>query len=144
MGVILDSTILIAAEKQQLNLPSFFAAHAHEPMFIAAITASELLHGVERATPPRREKRARFVENLLSSIEAIDFDVPVARCHAAIWAALETAGSPIGAHDIQIAATAVHHGHKVATLNTKDFKRVAGLRLLAMAPFIMPAPKAFG
>lgn len=142
MGVILDSTVLIAAERQLLNLPAFFAAHAHEPMFIAAITVSELLHGVERATPARREKRARFVESLLASIEAIDFDLPVARRHARIWATLEAAGSPIGAHEIQIAATAVHHGHKVATLNTKDFKRVAGLHLLATAPFVMQAPKS--
>jgi predicted nucleic acid-binding protein len=118
-------------------MPAFFAAHAHEPVFIAAITASELLHGVERASPALKIRRSQLVEGVLSSIEAIEFDVAVARRHASIWAVLEAAGKMIGAHDLQIAATALHFGHDVATLNTKEFARVAGLRLVDTTPFIV-------
>jgi tRNA(fMet)-specific endonuclease VapC len=58
MGLIADTTILIAAEKGRFDLPAFFEAMDGEPVRIAAITASELLHGVERAdTPARRAKR---------------------------------------------------------------------------------------
>lgn len=51
---------------------------------------------------------------MLTSIEVIDFDLAVARRHAAVWARLEAAGNMIGAHDLQIAATALHDGHDVA------------------------------
>lgn len=63
MGLILDSSILIAAERGKFTLPSLFEAHETEAFFLAAITVSELLHGVKRAdTPERRSKRSRFVE----------------------------------------------------------------------------------
>lgn len=48
MGVILDSSILIAAERKRFDLVGFFSAHANETIFITAITASELLYGCER------------------------------------------------------------------------------------------------
>lgn len=138
MGLILDSTVLIAAEKQRFNLPALFMAHEREPVFIAAITAFELLHGVARASPAQKHRRSQLVEGVLTSIEAIDFDLPVARRHAVIWANLEAAGNMIGAHDLQIAATAVHYGHSVATLNTREFGRVADLHLVDTAPYLQP------
>jgi tRNA(fMet)-specific endonuclease VapC len=51
----------------------------------------------------------------------------VARTHAEIWAALESDGNLIGAHDLWIAATALSQGMTVATANTRDLKRVPGL-----------------
>ena len=137
MGLILDSTILIAAEKERINLPALFAAHEQEAVFIAAITASEILHGVERASPAQKPRRSLYAEGVLAAIEIIDFDLAVARRHAAVWARLEAAGNMIGAHDLQIAATALHHGHDVATLNFKDFKRIAGLRLIETTAFLL-------
>jgi tRNA(fMet)-specific endonuclease VapC len=136
MGLILDTSILIAAEKQQFDLRRLFAARADEPFFIAAITAAELLHGVERAQPPARKKaRSRYVEAILSEIEAIDFDLAVARRHAALWAAQEKAGKVIGSHDLLIAATALHCGYAVATCNLAEFRQVAGLRVINPAPY---------
>lgn len=131
MGLILDTSVLIAAEKQRLDLPAFFSAHAAEPFFIAAITASELLHGVERArSPDQKRTRARFVEAVLEEFEAIEFDLPVARRHAEVWASLETAGRMIGPHDALIAATALQHGHGLVTLNLTEFRQVHSLRVI--------------
>jgi len=139
MGVILDSSVLIAAEKQRLNLTALFAAHKNETFCIAAITAAELLHGVERAKPAaRKQTRSRFVEWVLAHVETIDFDLALARQHAIIWAALEAAGMVIGPYDLLIAATAVHYGHPVATLNFSEFRHVPGLRLIDTAPFVCP------
>jgi tRNA(fMet)-specific endonuclease VapC len=136
MGLILDTSVLVAAEKQQFDLRRLFEARADEPFFIAAITAAELLHGVERAWPPARKKaRSHYVESVLSEIEAIDFDLSVARRHAVLWAALEKAGKVIGAYDLLIAAPALHYGYAVATLNLTEFKQVAGLRVIDPAPY---------
>jgi tRNA(fMet)-specific endonuclease VapC len=141
MGVILDTSVLIAAEKQRLDLTALFAAHEEETFFIAAITAAELLHGVERAKPvARKQTRSRFVEWILDQVETIDFDLAVARQHAGIWAGLEAAGTVIGPLDLLIAATAIHYGHPLATLNMSEFRHVPGVLLLDVAPFACPDP----
>jgi predicted nucleic acid-binding protein len=108
---------------------------------IAAITASELLHGVERArTPAARTTRGRFVEALLEAIPVLPFGPAEARAHAAAWAALAGKGTVIGAHDLLVAATALAAGYRVATLNRREFSRVAGLQLAPMEPYLRGGP----
>jgi RNA polymerase sigma factor (sigma-70 family) len=46
------------------------------------------------------------------------------------------AGTPIGPHDLQIAATALVTGSAVATLNEGEFRRVPALVLAPLAPFL--------
>ena len=83
MGVILDSSVLIAAERKRFDFVGFLSAHASEIIFITAITASELLHGCERANDPAiRERRARFVDGLLQDYAALPFTLTEARIHA--------------------------------------------------------------
>ena len=136
MGLILDTSVLIAAERARLDLPRLFAAHAEEPFALAAITASELLHGVERAeSGPRRRERSAFVEAMLAELDVIDFDLLVARRHADLWAELERLGRRIGPHDLQIAATALQLDYGLVTLNPAEFRQVPGLRLEDAAAF---------
>ena len=131
MGLILDTSVLIAAEKQRIDLTAFFLAHASEGFYLAAITASELLHGVSRAEPSARKRaRAEFVEDILARVETIEFDLPVARRHDDLWAALEKRGQLIGPHDLLIAATALYYDHGLATLNAEEFTRVPRLRVI--------------
>jgi len=137
MGLILDTSVLIAAEKGRLDIQQLFAAHEGEPFYIAAITAAELLHGVARAQPSaRRRQRSLYVEGVLSQLEPIEFDLSVARRHAEAWAALGKKGGMIGPYDLLIAATALHHGHSVVTLNLGEFRRVPGLRVVDPTQFV--------
>lgn len=137
MGLILDTSILIAAERGAFALPAFFAARKEDMFYLASITASELLYGVEVAnTPRRREVRRSFVEAVLAAIPLIDFDAAIARTHARIWAELDRSGTRIGAYDQLIAATAVACDHSLATLNRGEFERVRGLQLADVSPFI--------
>ena len=100
---------------------------------MSAITASELLVGVERAnTAQRRARRGAFVENLLAVIPVLEFSMPVVRTHARIIAALPKSVTA-GAHDALIAATAVHHGYALLTRNVADFKIFAGLTVEAFS-----------
>lgn len=136
MGLILDTSVLIAAEKGAFALGNFFSAHEEEPFFIAAVTAAELLHGVERAdSAARRKKRSAFVEAVLEDFETIEYDLSVARRHAVLWAALEKKGRRIGPYDLQIAATALQRGFALVTLNRAEFSQVPGLKLIATEPF---------
>jgi tRNA(fMet)-specific endonuclease VapC len=97
MGIILDSSLLIAAERERFDLPAFHTAHGEETFQIAAITASELLHGVERAADAKtRGRRLRFVESVLSDYAVAPFGLREAREHNRIWAVLEGHGDLIG------------------------------------------------
>ena len=136
MGVILDSSVLIAAERGRFDLVGLLHSHAAEVFQIAAITAAELLHGCERANDSAvRARRVRFVEGVIRDFGVVPFALPEAREHARLWAELETQGQVIGPRDMEIAATALALGFSVATQNLGEFKRVRGLRLLEVAPF---------
>lgn len=128
MGILIDSSVLIGIERGTLSDSPLDRAVGADELAIAAITASELLVGVHRAeSSTRRRRRSRFVEGALERVRILPFDEEVARTHAALWADLQRAGDLIGAHDLQIAATAVTHDLRVATLNVRDFGRIDGL-----------------
>ncbi len=58
----------------------------------------------------------------------------VARLSAA-FADLVREGTVIGPHDLLIGATALAQGYLLATLNRKEFSRVAGLGFVALDRF---------
>lgn len=137
MGLILDTSILVAAERRSLSLGVLLDTVAAEPVGIAALTASELLRGCHRAADAgTRARRFAFVEALLDQIPVYEFGLGEARRHAELWAALAREGSLIGAHDMLIGATALARGCALVTLNECNFRRVPGLRLLAAEPFL--------
>ncbi len=137
VSVLLDTAVLIAAERGTFDMVGYLAALGDVPVAVAAITASELLHGVERARDASmRQRRSEFVEGVLTNVPVIPFGLAEARAHARIWAELAGAGVLIGAHDLQIAATALVAVSEVATLNVTEFGRVPGLPLAELAPFV--------
>lgn len=101
-----------------------------EEIATAMITASQLLHGVHRATPAHRLRREAFVEAVIAAIPALPFDLLAARAHARIWASLAAAGTDIGAHDRIVAATAISTGWQVATANVRHFDPIRGLSVV--------------
>ena len=131
MGLILDTSILIAAERGQFDMPAFLEKQADVNLVISAITASELLHGCERAKDLSiRQKRTQYVEGILARIPIIEFGLNEARHHARLWAYLQNKGFVIGAHDLLIAATAVSLKLGLATRNQKEFERIPDLKLV--------------
>ena len=131
MGVILDTSVLIGAERGRVRLEELLKGLGDEPVGIAAVTASELLHGCHRAADAGvRARRAAFVEAILALVPVYPFGLPEARRHAELWAELVRQGTPVGAHDLMIGATAVARGDRVATLNRTDFSRIPGVRLV--------------
>jgi predicted nucleic acid-binding protein len=133
MGTLIDSSVLIAAERRSLDLDAAMAAHAEDPVGIAAITACELLHGVHRAsTPALRRRRETFVERLLAVLPVFPFDLVTARIHASLWASLATKGASVSAHDLLIAATAIAAGYRVATRDRRSFGRIPGLEVILL------------
>ncbi|HZJ38108.1 MAG TPA: type II toxin-antitoxin system VapC family toxin [Chthoniobacterales bacterium] len=128
MGILIDSSVLIAWERDRVDLESQLARCADEDFAISAITASELLHGVHRASnPAQRHRREPFVEGLLARLPVISFDAVAARVHARLSAELAANGTAVGPHDLIIAATALTKGYKVTTRDERSFPRIPGL-----------------
>ena len=128
MGTLIDTSVFIAVERGQLDPARLAGEDDDEPIAMAAMTASELLHGVHRVKGAVARARAeRFVEHLLASVAVIPFDLDVARTHARLDAELAAAGKAVGDADLQIAATAVWLDYRVATRDLRSFPRIQGL-----------------
>lgn len=130
MGIILDSTEIIALERNRGAIDELIAGREDDPFGISVVTVAELLHGVERAdTETRRLRRQAFVEKVIELFPIFPFDTSVARIYARIWASLVRKGQTVGAHDLIIAATAISLDYTVVTANRRDFEKIEGLRL---------------
>jgi predicted nucleic acid-binding protein len=128
VGTLIDTSVLIAIQRGQLDPQLLQPADDDEPIAISAITASELLHGVHRLTGAVARTRAeRFIERLLDAIPVIPFDLDVARVQARLDAELSSQGAAVGDADLMIAATAVWLDYRVATRDLRSFPKIKGL-----------------
>ncbi len=71
MGLILDSTAAVAAEREGKNARQLLESVALETgddgIAVSVLTVLELTHGITRAdTPKRRDRRQRFLDELLT------------------------------------------------------------------------------
>lgn len=99
-----------------------------EEQFTSAVVIAELYKGAYRS------ERATFhVGNIerrvLPAVTVLPFDVAVACVYGRIEAQLRRGGAPLADADLQIAATAIHHGLDLVTGNLRHFSRIPGLTL---------------
>jgi len=130
VGVLIDASVLIDCERRGGDVGGLVAGREDEECFLSVVTASELLHGVHRATDAdTRTRRAAFVEGLLGACPVLPIDLATARAHARLWAALAATGTLIPAHDLWLAASCIAHGLALLTRDTRHFQRVPGLHI---------------
>jgi len=130
MGIIVDTSVLIATERQDIDFSHW---QEYEIAYISSITITELLTGVHRAANARiKIRRSAFVEHIINAIDFIPFGLEEARIYAQILDDLYKQSITIGVHDMQIAATAIANGHPVLTRNAKDFKRIQGVKVFTI------------
>lgn len=128
MATLIDTSVLIAIERGQIDPRLLAGEDDEEEVAIAAITASELLHGVHRLRGAVARTRAeRFVEALLAAIPVVPFDLEIARVHARLDAELSARGAAVADADLMIAATAVWLDYRVVTRDLRSFPRIKGL-----------------
>jgi tRNA(fMet)-specific endonuclease VapC len=126
--LILDTTVLIDAERDGDALSELI--DDGDDVAIAAITVAELKVGVQLAKGGRRGKRERFVAAVLDAVSVEVYDLDVAEAHAALLAHVRRAGTPRGAHDLLIAATARARERQVLTLDRRGFADLPGVELI--------------
>jgi tRNA(fMet)-specific endonuclease VapC len=124
---LLDTNTLIYFFKGQGRVAEHLLAHSPAELGVPAIVLHELEYGLARSQAPARRK-AQLAE-FMRVARLIEFDAACARAAGALRFELEAVGTPIGPFDALIAATALAHGSVLVTHNTREFSRIAGLRL---------------
>jgi predicted nucleic acid-binding protein len=135
MGLILDSSLLVAAERQGKNARQMLADIARQvgetDVAISVVTLIELAHGAARAgTPERKAKRRQFTQELMTALPIHSVTPPVALLAGRIDGENQARGIRIPLSDLLIGATALELGFSVATANVRHFRLVPGLSVV--------------
>lgn len=102
------------------------SAEAPDALCTSIVVACELRFGAQRKGSAVLTQR---VEQLLLALAVLPFDEPADEHYADIRAFLEREGTPIGSHDLFIAAHARSRGVTLVTHNLREFTRVPGLKV---------------
>jgi tRNA(fMet)-specific endonuclease VapC len=137
MGVILDSSILIAGERHRDSVAEVLgrveAVCGKTTAALSAVTVVELTHGIYRAkTDVDRKRRETFVEELFQAVAVHPLTVEVARLAGRIHGEQMGKGVSIDFPDLLIGATALHLGFDVATINVRHFQAIPGLKVVTI------------
>jgi tRNA(fMet)-specific endonuclease VapC len=128
--LILDTSTLIEAERGEGNLLE--SLNDVDDVAISAITVAELRVGVGLTKSRRRANRELFVASVLDAISIESYDLEVAEAHAQLMVHVRRAGTPRGAHDLIIAATALARDREVVTLDRRGFADLPGVAVVEL------------
>lgn len=101
--------------------------HRPSEVRLSSVVKAELLAGARKSR--RVEANLALLDEFFAPFTSLPFDDLAAQHFGAIRNDLERAGTPIGAYDMMIAATARAHDLVLVTHNTGELSRVAGLQL---------------
>ncbi len=123
---LLDSNVWIAfLRKPDSPVVSWLQSALPAKICTCSIVVAELHYGCIRSARPARHRAS--IDSLLTPFVCLPFDKAAAVQHAAIRRHLELLGTPIGPHDLQIAAIARANDCTVVTHNVREFRRVPDL-----------------
>ncbi|WP_016952719.1 type II toxin-antitoxin system VapC family toxin [Anabaena sp. PCC 7108] len=128
MGYLLDTCVVSDFVKGEESTLKKLKSISPADIFISSLTVMELKYGLA-INPQRAVKIQPLIETFLDSITILTFGSKEAEQSAEIRSFLKISGSPIGAYDVLIAATAITHNHIVVTSNVREFQRVPNLQI---------------
>lgn len=124
---LLDTSVLSRLIRQpQGPVAERIARVGEANVLTSVIVACELRYGAAKRGSRRL---TRQVEAVLGAMTVRPLESDVERLYASIRTALEKRGTPIGAHDMLIAAHARALGAVCVTDNVAEFRRVPALKV---------------
>jgi tRNA(fMet)-specific endonuclease VapC len=135
VGVILDSSVLIAGERRGHTVPQILEqvrnTQGEIEIGVSVVTIVELVHGAYRAkTQGQQNRRLEFIERLTRDVPLHPVTLEIARLAGRIEGQQQAKGIQLSFEDLLIGVTALHLGYNIATLNVRDFQRVPGLSIV--------------
>ena len=137
MGLILDSSVLIAAERQGKNARQVLTAIASEvgetEVGISVVTLIEPAHGAARAdTPQRKSMREKFIEELLIAMPVYPVPATMALRAGQLDGQNQARGVRVFLPDLLVGVAALELGYSVGTSNLRHFRQVTGLSVVQL------------
>ena len=135
MGIILDTSVLIAGERRgegvQAIIQRVLTTHGEQEAALSVVTLVELAHGIYRArTDADRERRRTFAQELRRDVAAIPVTAEIAELAGRIEGEQAARGISIAFEDLLIGATALHMNYAVVTLNLRHFQMIPSLSVV--------------
>jgi tRNA(fMet)-specific endonuclease VapC len=123
---LLDTCTISDFVKGDVNTLAQIKLRSPVEIAVSALTLMEVRYGL-LINPGKAKKIQPIIDELFDSISIIPFGSDEAAYAARLL--LKQAGTPIGAYDLLIGATALCHNLTLITANTKEFERIEGLLL---------------
>lgn len=135
MGLILDSSVVIAAERQGYTAHRAMAEISKrapgEDLALSVVTLTELTHGAARANTERRgAMRLQFIDQLIQNFPIHPVTVAIALRAGQVDGENTAKGIRIALADLYIGVTALELGYRVATANLRHFQSIPGLGIV--------------
>src|SRR5580704_19144680 len=129
MGLILHSTVLVAAERQGKNARQMLVTIENEigetAVGISVVALVEMAHGAARAdTPERGARRQTFIQELLIAMPVYPVTASLALRAGRIDGENQARGIRVPFPDLLIGATALELGYGVGTANIRHFQQL--------------------
>lgn len=125
--LVLDSNTISYYFRGDARVVARLQAEQPADVAVPAIVVYELRYGLLRLPEAAATPRLAALEQLLRAVRILPFDEDCADLAARLRVGLEAAGTPIGPHDLLIAATALRHQGTLVTRNVREFSRVPKL-----------------
>ena len=123
--ICLDTSVLIDFYRKKNKSKSFFyeLTNRYQLFAVSAITAYEVYAGSSTV-------QDEFWDKFFQTISVLPFDNDINKTAIDIQRELKRDRKQIEIPDLFIGATAIQHGLKLATLNTRHFERIVGLQII--------------
>lgn len=136
LGLVLDSSVAIAAERRKQPIAAFIEAilTAHGPVDLSfsPVTVAELVHGIYRAkTPEVSQRRREYIDELTILIPVHPVTNKTAWLVGQIHGQEAAKGNMLPFNDLLIAVAAIEQGYAVLTGNLRHFSKIPGLTVVA-------------
>ncbi len=137
MGLILDSSIIIAAERRGDTVETLIEQVVHaagdQDAALSSVGLTELVHGIYRSqTPDLRLRRQSFIGELLRDLTVYPYTKEAAMLAGRINGEQQAQGVTLPFADLLIGATALSLGFSVLTINLRHFRLIPDLQIVQL------------
>jgi tRNA(fMet)-specific endonuclease VapC len=137
MGLILDSSVVIAAERRRDTVERLIEfvvkLTGDQEAALSAVGLTELVHGVYRAqTLEIRARREAFLDELVTDLAVYPYTKEIAKLAGRIDGEQQNRGVIIPLGDLLIGATALSLGFSVVTQNLRHFESIPDLSVVRL------------
>ena len=137
MGLILDSSVLIGAERRgdtvEKLIEKIISVTGDQDAALSSVGLTELAHGIYRAqTMEMRLRRQAFIDELLRDLAVYPYAKATALLAAKIDGEQQAQVVTIPFGDLLIGVTALELGFSIVTINVRHFRLIPGLQIVQL------------